>query len=72
MEFSRITSKGQMTVPKRVRLAAGLAEGDVVMFDVDGGRVSFRKVGATPGDSEDQTVLEEWESPEDDHAWRDL
>jgi AbrB family looped-hinge helix DNA binding protein len=35
---ARMTSKGQVTVPKVVREALGLAEGDQVVFRVDGNR----------------------------------
>lgn len=74
MELARITSKGQMTIPKRVREAAHLAEGDVVAFEVADGRVSMRKV-APAGDAYVRAVqqtLGEWNSPEDEDAWRGL
>ena len=67
-----MTTKGQMTVPKRVRTAVGLAEGDLVVFEVDGPRVTFQKVGAPQTEAEVETSLEEWDSPEDQDAWRDL
>lgn len=35
---ARITSKGQVTVPKAVREALGIKVGDVVVFRVDGDR----------------------------------
>jgi antitoxin PrlF len=74
MELARITSKGQMTIPRRVRQAANLAEGDVVTFAVEGETVTLRKLR-----SEDdaylggvQETLSEWNSAEDEDAWRDL
>jgi len=33
-----VTSKGQVTVPKSVREALGLAEGDQIVFRVEGNR----------------------------------
>jgi antitoxin PrlF len=33
---AQLSSKGQLTVPKAVREALGLAEGDTVVFRVDG------------------------------------
>jgi antitoxin PrlF len=35
---ARLTSKGQITIPKAVREALGLQEGDQVVFRVEGGR----------------------------------
>jgi antitoxin PrlF len=74
MELARITSKGQMTIPKRIRDAAGLKEGDVVSVDTEGDRVLLCKVAAKD-DAYLQAVqgtLEEWTSPEDEDAWRSL
>ncbi|MCX6458684.1 MAG: AbrB/MazE/SpoVT family DNA-binding domain-containing protein [Actinobacteria bacterium] len=35
---ARVTSKGQVTVPKSVRAALGIHEGDEIVFRVDGNR----------------------------------
>ena len=35
---ARVSSKGQITVPKAVRDALGISEGDEVVFRVDGNR----------------------------------
>lgn len=73
MELARITAKGQMTIPKKIREAARLKSGDVVALDVEGDRVLMRKI---VGDDEYlaavQGTLDEWSSPEDEDAWRDL
>lgn len=74
MEVARITSKGQMTIPKRVRQAARLKAGDVVAFAMEGDRILMRKL-APEGDAYLKGVertLSEWSSPEDEAAWRDL
>jgi antitoxin PrlF len=42
-EFSTLTSKGQTTVPKAVRQALGLSEGDQIAFRVDEGGVTLRR-----------------------------
>jgi antitoxin PrlF len=40
---AKITSKGQVTVPKAVRDALGINEGDVVVFRVEGNRAVFAR-----------------------------
>lgn len=35
---ARLTSKGQVTIPKAVRDALGLTDGDAVVFRIDGER----------------------------------
>lgn len=36
---ARVTSKGQVTVPKAVRRAMGIKEGDSLVFEVEGDEV---------------------------------
>ncbi len=74
MELSRIRPRGQTTIPKRIREAANLREGDVVAFEVQGEHLVLTKVtrdsdGYRTGLSE---VMHEWSEPEDEAAWRDL
>jgi AbrB family looped-hinge helix DNA binding protein len=40
---ARVTSKGQLTVPKAVRDALGIETGDEVVFRVDGNRAVLAK-----------------------------
>lgn len=75
MEFARITTKGQMTIPKRIREAAGLETGDVVAFEATAEQVTFRKIAVGEDarlDGAQEGSLEEWNSPEDNDAWRAL
>jgi antitoxin PrlF len=37
---AKITSKGQVTIPKDVREALGLREGDSLLFEVEGDKVT--------------------------------
>ena len=74
MELSRITSRGQTTIPKRIRERANLLAGDVIAFEIEGTHVVLRKIASERdhylrGLSEG---LNEWGSPEDEAAWRDL
>ena len=74
MELAKITARGQTTIPKRIREAANLREGDVIAFEIEGGHLVVRKV--TPGRDDYlqglSEVMSEWASPEDEDAWRDL
>lgn len=40
---ARLTSKGQVTIPKDVRVALGLREGDEVVFRVEGRRATLAR-----------------------------
>ena len=39
MQESKVTAKGQTTLPRDVRTALGVAAGDTVRYIVEGGRV---------------------------------
>jgi antitoxin PrlF len=71
---SRITSKGQTTIPREVRQRLSLKPGDVVVYELDDDEVRLRKQG--PLDVSYlravQTTLSEWDSPEDAAAFDDL
>ncbi len=43
---AKVTSKGQVTVPKSVRIALGIKEGDTIIFHVEGTRALMER---TPG-----------------------
>jgi antitoxin PrlF len=74
MFTSKITSKGQVTIPKSVRQVLQADVGDVIVYEIDGNTVTVRK--ARPFDAEWHdslsTQLEEWNSPANDEAWNDL
>ena len=76
MELSKITARGQTTIPKRIREAADLREGDVLAFEIEGDHLAVRKVRSRVG-GDDYLIglseaLKEWASPEDEEAWSDL
>lgn len=39
---AKVTSKGQLTIPKEVRRALGVREGDYLIFDLEDGEVRVR------------------------------
>ncbi|MEQ8801734.1 AbrB/MazE/SpoVT family DNA-binding domain-containing protein [Haliea sp.] len=73
-ETSKLTSKYQATIPETVRKAIGLQAGDRIAFDIDDGVIRLRK--AVPLDLEYSRALEgtlsEWNTAEDEEAYRDL
>ena len=74
MELARIGTRGQTTIPKRVRVAANLHAGDTLTFEVQPDHLVVRKVPVAE-DAYLQSLahtLNEWNSPEDEEAWRDL
>lgn len=74
MELARIGARGQTTIPKRVRVAADLKTGDTLAFEVQADHLVVRKMPV----AQDaylrglEHTLDEWNSPEDEEAWRDL
>jgi antitoxin PrlF len=72
--ISRITSKGQTTIPRQVREKLALRPGDLVVYEFDDDAVRLRK--QMPLDvaylRAVQTTLSEWDSPEDAAAFDDL
>jgi antitoxin PrlF len=42
----RVTEKGQVTIPKHIRIAAGVAAGSEVSFNLDGGKIVITPVAS--------------------------
>ena len=74
VQISRVSSKGQVTLPKRVREAIGVGPGDAVAYDVNKGVVTLRRL--EPIDlafhAAVESTLAEWGSKQDDEAYGDL
>jgi AbrB family looped-hinge helix DNA binding protein len=74
MLTSKISSKGQVTIPKQIREQLGVSAGDLIVYGVKGNVVTLSKV--EPFDlayhSALTDTLSEWDSPEDDEAFGDL
>jgi antitoxin PrlF len=71
---SRISPKGQVTIPKKIRDTLGAEPGDLVVYEVRGNVVTLKRVG--PFDAAYHSALsqtlDEWASAEDEEAFRDL
>lgn len=73
MELARIGARGQTTIPKRVRVAADLSAGDTLAFEVKADHLIVRKMPAQDAYLHAlEHTLDEWNSPQDESAWRDL
>ena len=72
--FSRLSSKGQVTIPKEVRDQIGAKPGDAIQYEVEDGAVILTRV--EPFDVAFHTALsqtlDEWNTPQDEEAFRDL
>ena len=73
-ELATLTSKGQVTVPKTVRDALGMRQGDTLQWDLEDGSVRVKVL--KPVDrlflEGVEANLQEWNSPEDEEAFADL
>jgi len=74
MHVSKLSTKGQVTIPIEIRKALGIKPGDLVAYELQGQYLRLRRI--TPFDaafhSAISETLEEWNSPEDEEAFNDL
>lgn len=74
MAYSTLSTKGQLTIPKRLREELELSPGDKIEFKLDGDQLKLRKI--KPFDEAYHRSMEgtltEWMSEEDDQAYNDL
>lgn len=74
MLVSKISSKGQVTIPKKVRQSIRAEPGDTIAYEVRGDVVTMRRI--EPLDAAFHAALSqtltEWATPEDEEAFRDL
>jgi antitoxin PrlF len=72
--ISKVTSKGQTTLPREVREALSLRPGDRVVYDIEGDAAVIRKLAPLDAGylSALQSTLSEWNSSEDAEAYDDL
>jgi len=76
MNASKVTTKGQVTIPKEVRERLRITAGDVIAYEFqENGLVVVRKMEAFDGGwhrALSTTLADEWNSPEDNEAFGDL
>lgn len=66
--ITKLTSKGQTTIPKQVRESLGLSTGDALTFEIREGEVIVRKLPSVDlaWDRAVGTTLSEWHDSLDD------
>lgn len=72
---ARITAKGQTTIPADIRAALKVGPGDLLAWElVDANVVQVRRVQALDLEylRAIEGTLDEWNSPADEEAYRDL
>lgn len=73
--LAKISSKGQVTIPAEVRKQLQLHTGDTLSWETaDDGRIWVRRLAPLDLDylAAVNATLAEWQSAEDDEAYRDL
>lgn len=68
---SKLTSKAQTTIPRSVRTALGLREGDELAYQIENGRVIVTKATVVPLDDPFK-LFEEWDGEADRVAYAEL
>ena len=74
MHTSKLSSKAQVTLPRKVREAIGAKAGDTIAYEVEGNVVTLKRL--KPFDaafhSALSSTLDEWTTDADEEAFRDL
>jgi len=74
MQASRISAKGQVTIPKEIREVLKLKPGDMIAYELQNGTVTLKRVEPfdTVFHEALSATLDEWNTLEDDEAFCDL
>lgn len=74
MHLSQLSAEGQIILPKEIQELLSLSPGDMIAYEVREGTVTLKRVEPfdTVFHQALSATLDEWDSPEDDEAFRDL
>ena len=73
----KITEKGQIVIPKMIRMLEGFKEGSKISVIAYDNRIELRPINQiTEGLSRallgESALAKDWNTPEEDEAWKDL
>ncbi|PYS62761.1 MAG: AbrB family transcriptional regulator [Acidobacteria bacterium] len=73
MQTSRLSSKGQVTLPREVRKALGAEPGDTIGYEVEHDVVTLKKLEPFDAAFHEalSNTLDEWATESDEEAFRD-
>jgi antitoxin PrlF len=65
---SKISEKGQTTVPKEIRDVLGIHSGDLIQYEIEGNVIRLRKIDAEENIwlKSIESTLQEWHGSDDD------
>jgi antitoxin PrlF len=72
MITSKLTTKGQTTIPQPVRAALGLKAGDALVYEIDQHRVILSKASEAGKSDDPFGTFHEWSSEADAKAYGKL
>ena len=77
MKSATITKKGQIAIPKRIREIGGFKEGSKIVILAFDDRVELRPIKQlnekiSTAIATEKVLAEDWNSKEDEEAWKDL
>ena len=71
---SKLSTKGQVTIPATIRKAMGIKPGDLIVYELQGKSIKLKMIKPfdTAYHAAVSETLEEWNSPKDEEAFNDL
>ena len=72
MITSKITSKSQTTIPRSVRAALGVSEGDQLAYRIEGDHVILLRAEKAPTPDDPFATFTEWDSAADKRGYADF
>ena len=72
MKTLKITSRGQITLPKSIRDIVGLREGEKVLLLAYDDHIELMNERMMTALLSERSLSKEWNTPEEDEAWKEL